>query len=94
MDLGRGGPAHRGDIGVGDGLLGLSGHGFGVAGAEPVQCRQERPLVGVRPEGAEVEEDGQSVLAAATPKRRGAQVAEAALGSTGTDNCSGAALVS
>ncbi|WP_233258045.1 hypothetical protein [Micromonospora sp. S4605] len=65
MDLGRSGPAHRGDVGTGYGLLGLLGDPFGVAGAETVQRRQERPLVRVRLERAEVEEGGQSVLAAA-----------------------------
>ncbi|MCW3844889.1 hypothetical protein ONA70_32925 [Micromonospora yasonensis] len=65
MDLGRGGPAHRGDVGTGDGLVGLPGDVFGVAGAESVQRRQERPLVHVRLERAEVEKRGQSILAAA-----------------------------
>ena len=80
MYPGRGGPAHRCDVGAGGGTFGLPGDVFGVAGAEPVQRRQERPLVGVRLERAEVEEGGQSVLAASALQRRGDEVAEAALG--------------
>lgn len=81
MDPRRVRPAHRGDVGAGSWPFRLPGDPFGVAGAEPVQGRQERPLVVVRFEGAEVEERGQPMPAAADAlQRRGDEIAETALG--------------
>ena len=65
MDAGRGGSAHRGDVGAGRCTFRLTGEAFGVARAEPVQRRQERPLILVRLQRGEVEEGGQSVVVAA-----------------------------
>ena len=48
LDPGGVGPAHRGDVGADGGPFRPAGDPFRVAGAEPVQRRQERPLVLVR----------------------------------------------
>jgi hypothetical protein len=73
-------PAHGGDVGANDRLLRPSGNPRRVTWAEPVQRRQERPLVLVRLEGCEVEEHRQPVLATSSLQGGGDEVAEATFG--------------
>ena len=80
MDPGCGGPADRGDVGAGGGAFRVPGEAFRVAGAKTVQRRQERPLVLLRLERAEVEERGESLLPAPAVQWRGDEVAEATVG--------------
>ena len=78
IHLGCGRCAQGGDIRADCGALRASCDFLGVARAEPVQCRQECPLILVRLERREVEKCGQAVPSPFALQRRRDQVAEAA----------------
>jgi hypothetical protein len=80
VDLGGIRPAHLRHTGADDGLFRATGDSFRVAWGEPVEDRQEGPLILVWLQGRQVEEERKAVFAAPTLQRRGDQVAEPSVG--------------